>query len=196
MGTEILLVGEASDLAGDALARWQARFDGWDRRYVDAAMARFEERGVVPHSAEFQAPFKASFAVPEAMRDEVVESLRALDQPSRIIVSGKTDVDVLPPNAGKGEATRFVADVLGINRASGLIVAGDSGNDLEMFAESKKGIVVANARAELADAVNPDCVYRSKAARAAGVIEGLIHWGALPSGNPTTHQANKDNTTS
>lgn len=174
MGTEILIY--ASD--GEADEAWQRRFAGWDREIVDRALAPLAAEGVTPHADEFQARFKASYAVPGEIRDRVKDVVESLPQASRVVISGKTDFDVLPPNAGKGAATLFVAQRFGIDVGKRLIVAGDSANDLEMFAVSKRGIIVSNARSELAESVSPEAAFRSASARAAGVVEGLVHWGA------------------
>lgn len=55
------------------------------------------------------------------------------------------------------------------------MVAGDSGNDLEMFAAPYKGIIVANAAAELKQKQG-DRIYHAQAAHATGVLEGLRFW--------------------
>lgn len=168
LGTEIMLDGIFQP-------DWTARFTGWDRGPVDDIMAR---AGMPPHLDEMQTPFKASFAVPRDRRDELHAKVRAAAPDSRIIVSGDSDFDVIPALGGKDHATLWVAGKLGIDPA-GLIVAGDSGNDLAMFHAAGKAIAVGNARAELLDRVDPARTYFAKGERAWGLIEGLRHWGAL-----------------
>jgi sucrose-6F-phosphate phosphohydrolase len=174
MGTEIRL-------AGAPLRAWQARFEGWDRGAIDRAMEQVP--GVEPHAADLQTPFKASFAVPPDRQQQATEAVRATGLAVQIVVSGESDFDVLPEAAGKEAATAYLTRQLGLDPASGLIVAGDSGNDLAMFRASAKGIVVANARNELRQAVSPEQTSFASQPRAAGVLEGLSAWG-VPLGQP------------
>ena len=174
MGTEIAIEG-APDL------EWQARFEGWDRSIVDAAMERL---GADPHADEVQTPFKASYAVPEHLRGRARKAIESSGQPARIIASGMSDFDVLPPGAGKGAATLRCVEVFKVT-TDGLIVAGDSANDLDLFRVARKGIVVGNARDELRRQVSPPTAYHSSQDFAAGVIEGLEHWGITLAKNRT-----------
>ncbi len=62
----------------------------------------------------------------------------------------KHNIDLLPPNAGKGMALRYLTEKLGIRG----VAAGDSGNDLTMLIEGgHPAIVVGGAREELRTAV-------------------------------------------
>lgn len=174
MGTEIWLEDRQD-------AEWTSRFGSWDRSAIDEIMSRL---GARPHADEFQTPFKASFAVPPDLRDEARAAIEAA-QPSQVIASGESDFDVLPPGAGKGAATLRVAELLGVDPAQQLLVAGDSKNDLAMFEVSNRGILVGNARAELRDAVDPARAYQASAPRAAGILEGLRHFN-VPLNTPET----------
>jgi sucrose-phosphate synthase len=169
LGTEILLEGREAE-------GWTRRFDSWDRRPIDELMARFAAR---PHPAEMQTPHKASYAVAPPRWSEAEAELRARHPEARVIVSGESDFDVIPAAAGKDGATLFVAERLGIP-LDRLVVAGDSANDLAMFAASPRSIAVGNARAELLERIDPRRTYCSRGLRAAGVLEGLRHWGAIP----------------
>lgn len=57
------------------------------------------------------------------------------------------DFDILPPNAGKDSAALFLAETLGVPRPS-LVVAGDSGNDLDLFRAGGCAIAVGTADGE------------------------------------------------
>ena len=168
MGTQVLW-GREPDSA------WAGRFTGWDRAVVDRIMAGL---GFQPHDEEFQTPLKASYAVPAHRQDEAVAAIEVSGQPARIVRSGASDFDVLPPGADKAAACLHVARLLAI-APDRLIVAGDSANDLAMFNAADRGILVANARRELIDAVDPSRVYRARGLRADGLIEGLRHYGAI-----------------
>ncbi len=170
MGTEIVL-------GGIPAPGWKDRFTNWNRSLIDAVMTGL---GTEPHAAEYQTPYKASFAVPPDRQAEARERLTATGLDLRIIASGASDFDILPARAGKGEATLHAATCLGIDPAQHLVVAGDSGNDLAMFDACPRGVVVGNARDELRNAVDPARAYHARATHAAGILEGLRHWGALP----------------
>lgn len=169
MGTEILL-------GGADLAEWQKTFDGWQRDIVDETMDRLP---ATPHPDEFQTPFKASYALHCRHWPDAIHAIAALDPPCRIITSGNSDVDVIPAAAGKDNATLWIARHLGIPRHR-LIVAGDSANDLAMFRAADMAIAVGNARRELTDHAPPATTFFSTQPRALGLLQGLRHWGALP----------------
>lgn len=88
------------------------------------------------------------------------------------------DFDILPPNAGKDSAALFLAETLGVPRPR-LVVAGDSGNDLDLFRVGGCAIAVANARRELLTARPAGTSYHATRPHAAGVLEGLYHFGVL-----------------
>ncbi len=168
MGTQVAIGGEPDEA-------WAERFAGWSRDPIDRVMA---DLGFTPHAEQMQTPLKASYAVPHgADQARAREALRAAGVEAQIIASGASDLDVLPPGADKGAATRYVAERLAVDAAH-LVVAGDSANDLSMFAVAAKGIVVGNARPELRDAVDPARVCFAAGRCAGGLIEGLRYWHA------------------
>ncbi|MEX0741263.1 MAG: HAD-IIB family hydrolase [Phycisphaeraceae bacterium] len=177
MGTEIRLHGEE-------LSAWSRQFAGWDRRLVDDVM---RELGYRPHRAELQTRWKASFIVPRGEdQRRAAEALDGTGIGVCIVVSGESDFDVMPPGAGKDRAALFLSRHLHL-KLDRMIVAGDSRNDLSMFEVARRGIVVGNARHELRDAVTDwPGVYVAQAAYAAGVLEGLRHWGVVEGGEPTS----------
>ena len=171
MGTEVMLGGEPVE-------EWQERFAGWERGIVDEIV---EGLGGVPHGQEFQTAYKASFRVEgEVLQQHVRDAIAGSGQPSRVIVSGRHDLDVLPIEGGKGQAILFVAELLGLDVARQVLVAGDSANDLEMFEICCRGILVGNARAELREAVRKDTAYQALGHHASGIMEGLRYWGVIP----------------
>jgi len=180
MGTEVLIFDDEDESVSAFADRdWQRRFDGWDRGEIVDVLRPFGRFGVKPHRDEFQARFKVSFSVPHDLRERCADAVRSLPQTSRIVVSGKSDFDVLPATAGKGAATLFVADTLGIDIPNRLMVAGDSANDVDMFEVSSRGIVVGNARQELLDRTQGPTAFRSTRPRGLGILDGLRYWGAL-----------------
>lgn len=166
LGTEILL--DAEDVV-----EWNFQFSGWDRTTLDRWMS---ECGFPAHPGEFQSRYKASFRVPRTRWREVIRAVTGLLPGSRVIASGETDFDVIPAGAGKDRAAVFVAERLGIRRDH-LVVAGDSGNDFDMFNAAEKAIAVGNARPELIELADRHRTCFAKADRAAGILEGLRFWG-------------------
>jgi sucrose-6F-phosphate phosphohydrolase len=166
LGTEIEFAGTGRDEG------WAARFAGWPRDEIDRIVRGL---GFEAHAAEFQTPFKASFAVPSDERARVEAALDAAGIERRTIHSGATDFDVIPACAGKAEAMFHVAECLGV-APERVIVAGDSANDLVMFEAAERGIVVGNAREELRSRIDPSRAYVARASYAAGMLEALAHW--------------------
>ena len=60
-----------------------------------------------------------------------------------------------------------------------IMVAGDSGNDADMLAGKTRGLIVGNHSDELAYLKDAPRVYFSTGKYAAGIIEGLYHYGFI-----------------
>lgn len=169
MGTQMRVSGEPVD-------RWRQRFAGWPRTNILRIVTAL---GHEAHDDEFQTEFKASFAVRgREAQEQVARALQEAGLPCRIINSGVSDMDILPPGGGKDHATRYITEHLGI-APENLIVAGDSANDLAMFQVAPRCIAVGNARDELLDAAPAERTYHARAHHAGGVLEGLRYYGAL-----------------
>ena len=154
VGTEILINGKPD-------AEWEAYLDGggWDREQAAAVAGRFPEL-VLQRSSE-QRPHKVSYKLyakdPEQATG-VISNLRAqlssAGLETTVIFSGGEDVDILPDRASKGRALAFllhqIEEARGNRPPAGVLVAGDSGNDIELFSvPGVLGCVVANAHKEL-----------------------------------------------
>jgi sucrose-6F-phosphate phosphohydrolase len=161
--------------SGERLDAWTDCFVGWDAVVIRNALAEFASLELQPE--RFLSPHKVSYyahdAAPQLLAD-VQSRLAALGQQAQLVYSSQRDLDILPAAAGKGAAARFLARQWGMP-AERVLVSGDSGNDASMFAQGFRGIVVANAHAELKELCNPH-VYHATRAHAAGVQEGLEHW--------------------
>lgn len=175
LGTEI-------SVGGTAVPAWQSRFSGWPHDSVFAILAA---QGHQPHDPMYQTAHKVSFAVPKSKQADARRALSDAGIGCDVITSGHDDFDVLPRGAGKASATLFLAQYFGIDQSC-LVVAGDSGNDLDMFLAAPNRIAVANARTELIDALPPGSFYHARHPFAAGVHEGFRHFGMLPSPTANT----------
>lgn len=153
---------------------------GWDDRTVAGVMAGIP--GARPQPPECNTPLKSSWFLEhagEAELDAIGAALRVAGLRHRLIYSSGRDLDIIPAPAGKGNALVRLADTEGI-RYEDILVAGDSGNDADMFAvPGVHGVVVANGLDELAvmcRAVS-DRILHSRRACAAGVMEALDRAG-------------------
>lgn len=159
---------------------------GWDRDKIEAIASQFTE--LTPQPSSEQTDFKVSFFLDAAVADRVLPPLEAalLEQglSVNVIYSGSQDVDILPKDANKGSAVYYLRHRLQFDSVQ-TVVCGDSGNDLAMFAtDANRGIIVGNAQPELLDwhHANPaPHRYLAKAHCAGGILEGLQHFGFLPS---------------
>lgn len=93
-----------------------------------------------------------------------------------ILPSYQRYIDVLPLPLGKGKAVQFLQRELGLDPAR-VVVAGDAGNDLQMFETGYKGILPANAWEELKTAAFAPWNYHSPLPAARGILDGLKYFG-------------------
>jgi mannosylfructose-6-phosphate phosphatase len=133
--------------------------------------------------AEWQSAFKCSYyleAHADARLAEIEQRLADAGLRAKVVYSAGRFLDLLPYRSGKGGAVAYTADLLGIP-AAGVVTAGDTGNDLDMMRPDLgfRSIAVGNATDELQHLDEPH-VYHATAAHAAGIREGLVHYGWLP----------------
>ena len=147
---------------------------GWDREKVVETLSGIT--GLTLQGDEGQKPFKVSFDTAGEVMPEVRDAVNEAGLEVTLIHSHNEFLDVLPERASKGKAVRFVAEAYGMPLDS-IVVAGDSGNDDEMLTCGAKAVMVGNYSQELAHLVDNSAVYVAKAKYAAGVLEGLKHYG-------------------
>jgi hydroxymethylpyrimidine pyrophosphatase-like HAD family hydrolase len=83
-------------------------------------------------------------------------------------------IDVLPASMGKGQAVLYLQQALALPPER-VVVAGDTGNDAQMFHTGLRGILPANALAELKQIAVQPWHYPSPHPYAWGVLDGLVH---------------------
>jgi len=153
---------------------------GWDAARVNEIVAF--QPGVRPQPAEFQHPFKSSWfwdRAPRRALRELREKLHAAGLDVHLVYSSERDLDVLPANATKGGALRWLCARLGVP-LDRVLVAGDTGNDTSMFVlPGVRGITVENALPELYEATVDLPIYNSRLILADGVLDGLCHHGVV-----------------
>ncbi|MGM0898802.1 MAG: HAD-IIB family hydrolase [Bacillota bacterium] len=110
--------------------------------------------------------------------DAVEQFRRMLEEesvPHKLIFSGGKDLDILPPNSGKGQALRYLLERHSISDAK-LLVAGDSGNDLEMLTLGFPSVIVGNAQPELKTHEEHSLIFRANRHCAGGIYEAWNHF--------------------
>ncbi|MUG99871.1 sucrose-phosphate phosphatase [Scytonema sp. UIC 10036] len=156
---------------------------GWDRSAIADTAAKFE--GLLKQPQSEQRPFKLSYIIPEEEAVEVLpqleKELKSQGLKCKLIYSGSQDLDILPSNADKGTAAKYLQQKWGIE-SSKTVVCGDSGNDIGLFFEENRGIIVNNARSELLNWYKENQTeyrYYAKNPYAAGILEGLENFNFL-----------------
>lgn len=131
---------------------------------------------------QYQHPHKSSWHFHDAGPDELhrIETLlHDAGQHVRVVYSSNRDLDILPRACHKGAALEWLCARLGIGLDEA-VAAGDTGNDLGMLTvPGVRAIVVGNALPELRVLKDEPLAYMSKENAAAGVLDGLRHWGVL-----------------
>ncbi|HKJ91665.1 MAG TPA: HAD family hydrolase, partial [Longimicrobiales bacterium] len=113
----------------------------------------------------------------EAVHDRARERLETLSVD--VLISADSYLDVLPGGVNKGTTLRRVLRWLGRDGAD-VVVAGDSLNDLDLLRAGLNGVVVGGCEPALAErTAGLDGVYHAAAPGAAGILEGLRHFGWL-----------------
>lgn len=149
----------------------------WRRDALVEALSKFPTLKL--QSPENQREFKLSYnASPDEMPSihELYTYLHDLKLHAQLIYSHDEFLDVLPVRASKGHAVRYLAYKWGLPLES-FLVAGDSGNDMEMLIGDTRAIVVGNFSAELTHLREQEQIYFADECYAAGIIEGLNHYG-------------------
>lgn len=159
--------------------QWHAAIaDRWDKAAVEAILHAIPEARM--QDAQWQSPFKSSYYLEENAAPrlaEIHERLAAAQLDAKVVYSADRFLDLLPIRSGKGEAVRYVQQKLGL-RPENVVTCGDTGNDLDMMRPELgfHAIAVGNAAPELHD-FHAAHVYHSEAHFAAGIREGLTHYG-------------------
>ncbi len=175
--------GVGSDItlhpSGRSVEKWHEILDeNWDAEKVREVLSVHEELEIQPE--KWQSDYKVSYYLYDAdpqQLQELQDELSAASVHTRVIYSSSRDLDFLPRKADKGAAAEFLADMWGIEKEK-VLVCGDSGNDAMLFNRGFNGVVVGNAKPELAALEAPN-IYHAQWQYAAGVMEGIEYWWNL-----------------
>lgn len=164
-GTDYILdKGWAKFLAG----RWKR--EDVENRLKGISWIRLQEQ-------EAQNPYKISYYYDKEKYDheQLITALGTGWYKVNIIPSHGEFLDFIPKRASKGNAIKFLCRKWAIPLSS-VIAAGDSGNDIDMFRGTIKGIIVGNRSVELANYETTKSIYVAKEPASSGIIEGLKHY--------------------
>lgn len=149
----------------------------WRKIALEKALSQFA--GLRLQTPENQRQFKLSYIVDPAVMpalSEIQNHLRQQHLHAQLIYSHEEFLDVLPVRASKGHAIRYLAYKWGLPLEN-FVVAGDSGNDIEMLIGDTRAIVVGNYSQEIEKLRNREHIYFADQHYAAGILEGLAHYG-------------------
>ncbi len=160
---------------------WTAHIDHrWSREQIMEALKG--TRGIELQEEETQRPFKLSYFVEMAKFDmgEVRRRLANRKIRYNLVHSNEQFLDFLPHRASKGKALRYLAFKLDVPLQS-ILASGDSGNDRDMLTGRILAVVVGNHSADLEPLQGRGYrdVYFSEKGHAAGIIDGLLHFGFI-----------------
>ena len=183
VGTEIYFDGIEStpDRA------WSEKLsEAWNPEEIVATAAHFAD--LVPQPESEQGDFKIGYFSSREMAALIIPQwelmLAERGLSCKIVYSSGKYLDILPSNGDKGMAMEFVRQKWKMP-ATSTVVCGDSGNDIALFNVAEvRGIMVGNAQPELRQWHEKNCAdyhYQAKGACAAGILEGLRHFGFLSS---------------
>lgn len=122
------------------------------------------------------------FVKEEGISDELRATVEALN--CDLLYSAGRYLDVLPRGINKGNTLRELALLEGFDLDS-IVVAGDTLNDLSMFATGFKGVVVGSAEPELVERVRKmPRVFIAQDEGCGGILAGLAHHGTQVESTP------------
>lgn len=131
---------------------------------------------------DIRAPHRVSYSVsdPDDLRLAVRRVKRRLrEHEVDIIDSAGRYIDVLPRGVNKGTTLMRVIAHMWMPR-DGVIIAGDSLNDLSLFDTGLRGVLVGNAEPRLVRKVSRrDHVHTSEHEGVDAIVEGLLRFGFL-----------------
>ena len=141
----------------------------WDKEEIASILGNFDLK-LQPYNKRFVIPCYGN----EAIVRKIKEKLK--DCKAKVVYSKKRFLDVIPENAGKGNAAEYIGKKMNLP----IICCGDSENDEDMLKKSNYGILVGNASIDLKRKLSKHSnIHIAKSLYARGVIEGLKTHGII-----------------
>jgi sucrose-6-phosphatase len=186
LAPDYLIAGVGSEIYQDGALDLDLAEDlshGWDKMAIASLAQQFSQ--LKSQSSKEQNPWKISYSLESAAENS--STVQALQQkltesglPAQIIFSSNRDLDILPQTSNKGNAITYLQKRLQIP-SEATLVCGDSGNDISMFEQDVRGVIVANALSELLEwhrECGTENHYLAGSACAWGIMEGMAYfWG-------------------
>ncbi|GAC1387558.1 MAG: HAD family hydrolase [Candidatus Saccharimonadales bacterium] len=151
--------------------------DAWNADIIKQELASI--RSLVPQPVSAQSEYKVSYYLEknEGILELIKNKLH--DMPVDILYSHERYLDILPKNAHKGSALKYLTELWDVSSAE-VIACGDSANDIAMLQENKS-IIVGNAQPELIEWVKHSKAEHFIATKpcALGILEGLDYYQVL-----------------
>jgi len=184
LAPDYLIAGVGSEIYQDGALDLDLAEDlsqGWDKMALASLAQQFSQ--LKSQSPKEQNPWKISYSLEPAAENS--STVQALQQkltesglPAQIIFSSNRALDILPQTSNKGNAITYLQKRLQIP-SEATLVCGDSGNDISMFEQDVRGVIVANALSELLE-WHRECGtknhYLAGSACAWGIMEGMAYF--------------------
>jgi len=167
---------------GDSLLNdkgWESHISkNWKRDLIASKLQNVDHLELQEKAS--QRPYKLSYNMtPEKDRlPEIHQVLTRQRCHYNLIYSHEKYLDILPYRASKGKALRYLSYKWSIPLKN-FLICGDSGNDEEMLKGEPLGVVVGNYSPELEAMKLLKNIYFAKKTFAAGIIEGINHYGFI-----------------
>jgi len=172
VGSEIYYTSELKD---DSL--WATHIgEDWKPEKIKAIMKDIV--GVTPQQSSGQRKHKISYFYDEKKflgTKKLTKIFQDADIKAKIIISHQQYLDILPVRASKGLAVKAVAFRWDIPFEN-ILVAGDSGNDIDMLNGTIPGVAVGNYSEELEKLKGRENVYFSEKDYADGILDGVKYY--------------------
>ncbi|MCW5572493.1 MAG: glucosylglycerol-phosphate synthase [Steroidobacteraceae bacterium] len=115
-------------------------------------------------------------------REQIEQAARDLGCDA--LYSAARYLDILPPRTNKGRTLSELVRLLKLPRA-GVLVAGDTLNDLSMYEAGFRGVCVGGSEPALLEATaGRDGVLHARDPGCGGILEAIEHFGLLPHDDP------------
>ncbi|GAA5224693.1 HAD-IIB family hydrolase [Membranihabitans marinus] len=148
----------------------------WERKRIEDKLSAVSWLKKQPSAGQDTYKLSYEYDVEDFDENEIRTVLDRDFYEITMINSHEKFLDILPVNASKGNAIRYLSQKWAIP-LSNVIACGDSGNDLDMFRKPIRGIVVGNRSEELKYLKEDEFLYLSENNAAEGIVDGLKHYG-------------------
>lgn len=135
--------------------------------------------GLKRQAKKEQSRFKISYYFDQSQApsvDEIITRLREKEINANVMLSFGQFLDVVPSRASKGQALRYVAQLLDIPLEQ-ILVAGGSGTDEDMMRGNMLSVVVSNRHhEELSQLEEIDSIYFASQSHASGILQAIDYY--------------------